>query len=106
MYITLWQRSPCEKMAWARPYSTICFESPAESRNACALKIGMRLAIQREYAAGHETRVHNGTGDPFREMNGEVRTRHCDGVLAHTCPQLMWRPVETGPFLVSPREPR
>src|SRR5688572_3161521 len=64
MYMTLRHRSPCEKMASARPYSTIRFDRPGESRNACALKLGVRVAIRRRYPAGHEAPVHNDTGDP------------------------------------------
>ena len=36
-------------MASARLYSTICFDGPAESRNASALKLDVRIPIRRRY---------------------------------------------------------
>src|SRR5438067_12617222 len=56
MYITLLQRSPCEKVASDRAYSTISFDSPAESRNARALKLDVRLPIRRGYTCDDDTR--------------------------------------------------
>jgi hypothetical protein len=40
MYMTLSQESPCAKIVADWPYSMIVFETPAESRNACAAAAG------------------------------------------------------------------
>src|SRR4051794_30948716 len=62
MYITLSPASPCAKIDSFRPYSTIFFDSPAESRNAFALKVRMFLAINASIAAAATgllfTKVH------------------------------------------------
>src|SRR5438128_4430263 len=41
MYMTCSQASPCLKMESPRPYCTVVFVTPAESRNACALNAGV-----------------------------------------------------------------
>src|SRR4051812_8751833 len=109
MYMTLWPRSPCEKMACDRPYSTICFDSPAESRNACALKAGIRLAISREYAgeARNTCAQRHTRRDALDADHATSRWRRTCAVRGRGRLRVktIRAPTESCPFLLPPREP-
>src|SRR4030095_14219216 len=48
MYMTCSPASPCVKTASPRPYCTMVFGTPADSRNACALNTGVAFAAPLE----------------------------------------------------------